>query len=324
MMRLFIKLKNRVGSYARITLVKCVGLFRSHSPEKSVMIFGEPRSGSTWLMELLARNGKFIPVWEPTHPTLGVNPLPFHGEPRIFEYPLKANTLLQRHFADILTLKKVNKWILKFTSLKSILYGNSTLIKLVHGTLLLPWIINHIALNFKPVYIFRHPIAVALSQMNHGMNIEREMMSESTFQRVYAAEYEKYRKYFLDLRSPLEKQVAMWCLHNKYFLTNANIDKLILIYYEDLLINPLVELKRLSAEWNINLDVDARFVRKASKTDFQKRLKKNPIKQLSKWQVQISSADRDKIQQILDYFEINVYSASDPLPVKINNLRVAT
>ena len=316
MTRLLSKVKYKLVSYARITLVKSVGLVRSYSLEKSMMIFGEPRSGSTWLMELLANYERCIVVWEPTHPFFGVNPVQFRGEPRIFEDPSNTNALLANYMADVLTLKKVNKWTLNYTTFKSIVYSNNTLTKFVHGTLLLPWIINNMRLDYKPIYIVRHPIAIALSQIKGNMNIEKEMMSETTFQRVYPDQYDEYRRYMVQLDSPLEKLVAMWCLHHKYLLPHINSEKLILIYYEELLTDPFEGLRKIGNEWNIDLEIEPKIVRRPSKTDFGKHLKQDPVEQLSKWQTQVSVADKNKIQKILDYFRINFYSVRSPLPVK--------
>ena len=316
MTRLFSKVKYKLVSYARITLVRSLGLVRSYPLEKSMMIFGEPRSGSTWLMELLANYERCIVVWEPTHPFFGLNPVQFRGEPRIFEDPSNTNSLLAKHMADVLTLKKVNKWTLNYTTFKSIVYSNNTLTKFVHGTLLLPWITNNMRLDYKPIYIVRHPIAMALSQIKGHMNIEKEMMSETTFQRVYPDHYDEYRRYIVALGSALEKLVAMWCLHHKYLLPHINSEKLILIYYEELLTDPFEGLRKIGSEWNIDLHIDPRIVRRPSKTDFHKQLKKDPAEQLSKWQTQVSVADKDKIQKILDYFRINFYSVRSPLPVK--------
>jgi len=267
-------------------------------------------------MELLAQYAKCIVIWEPTHPYFGVNPVQFRGEPRIFEDPSDTNSLLAKHMADVLTLKKINKWTLNYTTFRSIVYSSNTLTKFVHGTLLLPWIINNMRLDYKPVYIVRHPIAIALSQIKGRMNIEREMMSEATFQRVYPAKYEEYQRYIIDLGSSLEKLVAMWCLYHKYLVPHINSDKLILVYYEELLADPIGELKKIGAEWNVVLDIDPRVVRRPSKTDFHKQLKQNPMEQLSKWQSQVSIADKEKIQEVLDYFKINVYRAGNALPVK--------
>ena len=304
-------------SYARITLVRCVGLFRSYRLEKSMMIFGEPRSGSTWLMELLAHSGNCIVVWEPTHPNLGLNPAQYKGEPRIFEDPSETNTLLSRDICDILTLKKFNKWTLNHTTFRSIVYSRNTLTKLVHGTLLLPWILVNVPLAYQPIYIVRHPIAMALSQMKGGMYMEREMMSDKTFRRLYPDRYDEYREFIIKLKSPLEKLVALWCLYLKHLIQHTNkSDKLIFIHYEDLLMNPFGELKKICVLWGIDLDIAALDIRKPSKTDFHKQLKGDPMKQLSKWQHQVSAAEKERIQGILDYFKIDLYNANSALPIK--------
>jgi hypothetical protein len=268
-------------------------------------------------MELLANYERCIVVWEPTHPFFGLNPVQFRGEPRIFEDPSNTNSLLAKHMADVLTLKKVNKWTLNYTTFKSIVYSNNTLTKFVHGTLLLPWIINNMRLDYKPIYIVRHPIAIALSQIKGGIDMKKEMMSDKVFGQLYPDSHQQYLEFIIGLTSSLEKLVAMWCLNLKYLIEHTSpSDKLIFIYYEDLLMNPLNELKKICALWRIDLDTASLDFRKPSKTDFHKQLKQEPIEQLSKWQHDVSETDKNKVQDVLDYFKVNLYSAGNAMPIR--------
>jgi hypothetical protein len=316
-MSLFYRIKLKVSAFAKITLTKVVRFFRTYPLENSMMIFGEPRSGSTWLMELLANGKNIIVVWEPTHPTLGVNALLWKGEPRIFEDPSNKHSPVASHIVDVLTLQKANDWTLRYASFRTIAFGRNTLTKFVHGTLLLPWIIENLSLNYKPVYIHRHPIAISLSQLESGMYMEGEMMSEGTFLRVYPARYQEYQQYISALNAPLKKLVAMWCLYHRYLMEQLNkSEKWIPLYYEDLLTNPADELQKITASWNVRFDRGLLHVRNPSQTDFFKQLKLDPSEQLSKWQRRVSSADKDEIQRILDYFDITLYRADSVFPIK--------
>ncbi|HZB13541.1 MAG TPA: sulfotransferase [Chryseolinea sp.] len=316
-MSLFNKVKYKLVSYGTIALTKFVCLFKSYPLDKSMMIFGEPRSGTTWLMELLSNYKKCIVIWEPLNPRHGVVPVNLKNETRIFENPGNKSSLLEKFIIDVLTLKKINSWTMNYATLTSILSSSNTLTKFVRGTLLLPWITDIFSFAYKPVFIIRHPIAMTLSQMKGALDIKKEMMSSSVFKCIYPSRHEEYQAFINGLNSELARLVAMWCLYHKYILDFQNQKgTLIVIFYEDLLVNPKEELRKIISSWKLDLHIDSLDLRKPSQSDFSKQLKADPMAQLTKWQQEISLDEISDVQSILDYFEIGIYNSHSVLPVK--------
>jgi hypothetical protein len=96
---------------------------------------------------------------------------------------------------------------------------------------------------------------------------------------------------------------------------NDKDKKWICVYYEDLLLDPEKELTKICKVWRINGAINRAAMRTPSKTDFGNQLKDDPLEQLSKWKNEISPSEIRRAQQILDFFEIYVYTANEALPL---------
>jgi hypothetical protein len=271
------------------------------------MIFGEPRSGTTWLMELINHHHDIVVVWEPFHKKQGLMFSRINGG-RAFISDVDHAAQLKNQFEDVVTLKKVNSWILNYASIQKLIFAKQSLTKVIRGNLILPWIIQSFNLRFKPIYIVRHPAATIISQLNGGLRPFEEMPENRTIQALYPAQSANYIGYITTLDSDLKKAMALWCLTNKYIFEHSLRNHWITVYYENLLGNPQTELTRIEQEWKRKIDVPIRYLRKASRTDFHDLLEQDHEIQLSKWRKYLSLKEILDLQQILDFFEIECYS----------------
>lgn len=287
---------------------------KSFHATESYLIFGDARGGTTWLMELLGSISGAIMVEEPLHLrdgclSEGLNfgwrqPIPKHAK----WDAAKAD------FTAILSGRQISLSALRPNSLGNILKGNKLLFKFVRGNALLPWLCEYINFQFPPIYLLRHPVAVASSQIQNFPKSSRYRLFELP-QHPYNEIYKRHLSFLQSLASRLQQLVALWCIHNQQALLEDN-NAWLKIYYEDLLLQPDHTIKKICDSWGIPFfsNIQSK-IHKPSYSDFQNDYRDNVKEQLMKWKNQVENEELEKIQAVLDYFGIIEYQAEELLPV---------
>ncbi len=303
------------------SLLKIILLFKKFDIEQAILIFSEARGGSTWLMEIFAQIPQTIINWEPLHPKRGVVPHEYKWGDRPSIPKGNLNKEYVGFMQNILTLKVHSQWTLKYCSIVSLLNAKTIITKFVRANLLLPWTIKNINLGHKPILLVRHPIDTCISQIKafgvHPRYEETNQLPDTINNQQFA----KHLPFLKKQQSDLEYQIAIWCINNVAVLNDKQtLNSCILVFYEDLIINPATEVKRIMYELNSDnysddIISDINF-HKASSTDFRNSLETNPKKQLKKNLEEMNAETKDKIQQMFDYFRFNLYTAHSPYPIK--------
>lgn len=285
---------------------------------ESVLISSEPRSGSTWLMEMIYNVTDTVINWEPLHHKFGIVPIHFKWGDRPLIPEDDTNMEYLTFMKELLRLERYSDWTLKYCSLDDALYSEKVLTKCVRANLLLPWLTKNINFNHRPIYLLRHPVAVALSQIK-TFSKSSSMMEEFIIPDWLNNErFEVHFDYISRLTTLIERKVALWCINNLSLLTSTENNRYWqTVYYEHLVLNPKIELINLLK--NIHLNYDEKYLDrvdylKPSLTDFKKDFNTIPIKQLEKWTLNLNKSQVHNLQRIFDYFNINIYSASEILP----------
>ncbi len=162
--------------------------------------------------------------------------------------------------------------------------------------------------------MLRHPFAVAASQMKEG-SWDAEYSGYEVPDIPFNDIFKRHEPFLSSIETKAEKIVADWCINNKIVLEHKrhNMDW-ITIFYENLLLNPEKELKRIFDRWSLSLpDEVFENLRDASSTTQQATFQKGLDAQLSKWKRYFDQTDVDRMIRVLNYFEIDVYT-DDLLP----------
>lgn len=280
-------------------------------PTKSLLIFADPRGGSTWLSEILQKEQGTALVWEPLH--IGQNEL-FRkiGFGYRQHIPPEAGwPEAKEAFSKVLCGKNLNIWTAQFTPLSEIINSNRLLVKLCRGNLLLPWIVHNFPLDRKPIYMVRHPFAVVASQMKQGG--WKHVLSTFEIPEIpYSHIYKRHERMLQTIDSKEQVLLATWCITNGYLLDHPrnNIDW-ICITYEDLLMDPETQLSHIYKQWDAKLPeklLDNLQVR--SKTALLSGEISDKENQLKLWNDSFTNRQIDKLIRILDHFEITLYDHS--------------
>ncbi len=265
-------------------------------PEDAIIITGSPRSGTTWLSDILSAPKGHTPVIEPLHlSNPGLKELGFTW--RTYIDPTESREDVKELFYRIFTggtatgYNTVDKPFLKVFSTKQ------WVLKFVRLNRLLPWVLNNFSFNKKPVFIIRHPCGVVYSQMKHPLFPAPDKVSEDDKKLIM--KFFPSLENFLVEKDEVKIRAITWALDNIIPLMFCPIEKIIIVSYEKLVLDGEGELKRIYAEWDMSVPQEALWhLRKRSReargwAEFEK----SGRKKLGVWKKYLS---KNQIKSILD------------------------
>ena len=132
----------------------------NHDANRSALVLGSGRSGTTWLAEVLARQFGSRLLFEPYHPRLAS----LNAGLRLFLDPGDADPSSRRALERVLAGRVRHRQI---DHVQSPRWPASRIVKDIHATNVAPWFRR----NFPTVpliFVVRHPIATAASRLRAG------------------------------------------------------------------------------------------------------------------------------------------------------------
>jgi hypothetical protein len=216
----------------------------NHDADRSTLVLGSGRSGTTWLAEVLARQFESRLLFEPYHPRLAsLNP-----GVRLFLDPDGRDPTAARALERVLAGRFRHRQVDQVQSPRR---PASRIVKDIHATNVAPWFRRNFP-SVPLIYVLRHPIATAASRRRagvfHGLGTYLETPAgrrdaEDSPSAKWLPTYDEYRGH----EEPLVRLVAEWCIENAYPLSRAGADPgLVLTYYETAVLDPVPELGRLA------------------------------------------------------------------------------
>lgn len=153
---------------SRYPILKLLSLYKEFDPNNNFMIFSEPRGGSTWLAQMIKTVPRTALIWEPINPKVyqELRKINFGWRQYIPENDKWQEA--EDFFKQIFIGNKLSYHTSSFLTVCDLIKAEQLLIKFVRGNALLPWITKQYNLIHKPIYLVRHPFAVAQSQLKHG------------------------------------------------------------------------------------------------------------------------------------------------------------
>jgi len=317
-------------------ITKYFNIHVSSNNVKDIIILSSPRSGSTWLMSLICSErgmkfvneplnkyildfNKFLPIqtkWN--YFTLN------HYEERILKkYFLREEPI--RHFGPLNLLSRDYNFL-----------TNRRIIKIIRANNLIKWFYNE--LGFMVIYLIRHPIAQSISciERNHVPFLKTTVKVDCDLDFIKNSKF--YYEYLTDLQrdtlqniykngSLIEKFILEWCLDNMIPLKYLeNQDKIILLTYEGLILDPENSLNYITRKYELNNFT--RMIEKLnvpSKTaDSSGNYTRNKIKDwdpkylIGKWTSKISKRIIGQLFKIVEMFGIDLYNENSLIPKKFN------
>lgn len=298
--------------------IKSVSNFHKPGDRPNVFLFSTPRSGSTWLMELINTQPSF----------------------KHCDEPLNLNNALIRKKLDIKywdgLLNNINHQILE-DYFKGYIEGKNhtrnpnpfagnykpitsrIIFKILHGCEEnLEWFKKQFGGNI--VFMIRHPIAVTLSRKQHP-RLECFINSEY-YKKHLSVKQLSYAKNIFETGTFFEKGIVDWCFQNYFPL--KNVSKNILVTYEQLVVNPepVVStickgltlpkpnyiLKRLNSPSGSTRQSDSSTKNQLYKLTVDRKWL------INKWVDKVDNDKKDFADHALSLFNIHIYNAHSSMP----------
>ena len=293
-------------------------LANRHRPgdANDLLILASPRSGSTWLMELIYKQPGVKYIDEPLAKHIldaeGIFPLETRWRYIDLDGPAKkALTGYLKNDRRVRRFGPRNVWAEEYDYTT-----DRRVLKLIRACALLPWFAEEG--SFDVIYLMRHPIAQALSAMRRGHAHHLAAYVAARPPEAYS-EAARARLDAVDATSAdLETFAAAWCLENAgplQYVASPPETNVFVLTYEELVLNPEVVLQKLAA--TLHLDRPDRMMQQVTTpsavTDSTARRTKDRIRKgdrsylVRKWKDQISKAQEDEVFSLLDAFGIDAY-----------------
>jgi hypothetical protein len=243
-------------------------LTNNHHPgtRPDIALFASRRGGSTWLMELLARNRGVKAIDQPLEATTGT--LTAGQAKRIPKFHLGEIVHLDpvtepivREYMDAILSGEVpinapiRVWRPEFHA-----HTDRLLLKIVGAKSIAPWIDDTYRVDV--VHLLRHPLPQAQSCLRNGWTLTLPAFLDSGwFVSTHLGAHEGYCRDVLARPTTLEAFVLNWTLENLVMLRTApSRPKWTRVRYEDLVLDPESTVEYLAARLDLD-DVEAMMAR---------------------------------------------------------------
>ena len=288
--------------FLRIETIKIVYRIRSSTfhPEDAILVFGSPRSGTTWLAEILSAPKGHTPIIEP----IKLHHLRHTG---YREYPyiptLDKDKKTHDYFMKIFSGEIADGYNTYHTHLLKVLNTKQWVIKFIKGNRMLPWILNNFTFRKKPVFVIRHPCGVVYSQLKHPFVPKPSQIPEDDT-KILKHIFGKVPEFVRKVKTKAGIKAITWALDNIIPLKYSPRGKLILVSYEKLILEGEKELKRIYSEWNLSVPEEAiGYLRRRSKearswSEFDKRGRKK----LGVWKRYLTQEEIKEILSVVHGF----------------------
>ena len=278
---------------------------RSYELSRTLVIAGSPRSGTTWLAELLNEIPRSAILFEPEH-------LQHVAEARdagltwhTIKEPEEAWAEGERFFGRVLRGQLINGWTASHVPLGRSIAPQTWIVKFVDANFMLGWLARQFAIR-PPVLLIRHPCSVIASQFRRGWSNPHPPRLKK-----FLAKYPQFADYIESLSDPAEYSAALWSMQTFAPMTLPRPWPFILMTYEELAANPGEELTRLFNAWNLEMPsgVIRSAVRPSGTTDMDSALHAGSDTTLA-WRKSLSDQQIAGILRVIRRFGLDFYDES--------------
>ena len=272
--------------------------------ENHLFIFADPRSGSTWLAEVLSSLEDYMLVDEPLH--LNNNPrlVSINWGWRQLIPPNEPWKEAKEYFEWIFKYKNTGYGKVHLNSLSKYLKSSSGVFKMIRGKGVLPWLVQQFEFKYKPILLIRNPYAVISSMITHpswNYTMTPFIIPDIPFNEPYF----EHADFLRSLHTKEEQLMALWCIVNKACLEDDLHEKgWQLIKYEDIVSTPEDTLDKIFSNWNLEMPNDLHtLMNKPSSTYIRaNNIEKEDL--LNGWKNILKEDQLIKLSQVLEYFEL--------------------
>lgn len=280
---------------------------------KVIWIVSDGRSGSTWLSDLINWDRRYRELFEPFHPYIVKRVKDFS----LFEYLRPHDT--ESELGDFLKCVFSGKFKhLRADVSQPRLFYKGLLVKDIFANLLLPWAVNNIP-QVKKILLIRNPFAVALSKQKlkkwTWLTEPTDLLRQEYLLQDYLAPFENLIHSVSD--DFIEKQILIWAIIHYVPLSTLNDKEIYVIFYEDLVSQPVIELEKLFLYLG-RIDTDEleqiERIKKPTRTTKTSSISQRREINYDSWKQELSSKQIDRGVKFLEHFNLDGIYKDGSLP----------
>lgn len=276
--------------------------FGRHDIRDTLLVAGSPRSGTTFLAELLNQIPRSAILFEPEHiqqvPEAKIAGLTWHT----IKDPQDDWPDGRRFFERVLRGQVITSWTVSHVPLANALAPRTWIVKFVDANFILGWLTANFPVR-PPVLLIRHPCAVIASQLRRGWSNPHPPRLKG-----FLARHPQFTEYLETLGDPAEFAAALWSMQTLAPLSLPRPWPFVLVTYEDLAADPGRELQRLFGGWQLPMPagIVERALRPSGTTDTGSALAKGSDPS-SAWRRILSMKQIDAILKVVRTFGLDFY-----------------
>lgn len=308
---------------------------RRPTKENTICLFSFPRSGSTWMSEILLNISNSCLFDEPflRNKIRSIEYMPDHTLQKFNEIkdldfyffqpiPVEANwPEAQKVIEKLFHGQVVSLGLYDDYGLWRLNKVSSFIIKMNYASLMASWMQS----NFEcsSIALVRNPLAVLASSIRHEwisllkVN-KKEYFPNFRYNEVFQKYHETYNKY---VKSREDLLMFLWAINMKEGILKMNAENSLFVFYEDLLMDYDSEMLRIFDYLKKPIPAEVlqkRFV--PSKSSKEYAIENIPSeKQLNQWKTVLNKDQIKSAQKILMEFEIDFYMNDLPDRKLFNN-----
>lgn len=323
-------------------------VFSQTNPVKPPMVIaGSGRSGTTWVLDVIAATFHLRPIFEPLHPTAvkGAAPYAWKYVPpdsdivgmslffdKVFSGDLSTlwtdfrvhPSAIFPHLKDIKDLESVKQlrydWLTAFRQYRdcrSWRERKPVIVKCIRANLLLGWLAARF--QAKILLLVRHPGAVVESKLRlAGVSWDPEKMLNTYRQddKLQGLRSGLYRDLLSQPLTPAQALTLLWCIENQSPMTEAAEQGYLVVHYEDLVDHGETVWDRIAAFFDLTNETwdDDLLSRPSQQASSVWQGETRPIKSHRNWMERIAPHALAEIDDILKATGELVYEAYDSRP----------
>lgn len=273
---------------------------------RTVFLLSSGRSGSTWLSALLQSIPATRTIFEPFHPVHGNSTLAPYRYRYISEQD--DDRELDAALGSILDGTLRSPWSDQFNPILPVTFKRR-LVKEVRANLLAPWLTRKQP-DAKFIFLVRHPIPVAFSQLKGGWKLSSRRLLEQE-QLIDESGLKALSKFGWP-DSGFESLILFWAIENSVALQSARNAGAEIVRYEDLVLQPQQTLEKI--EKYIEADFPNTVWKRFDKSSWSSRRTVgdlSPAEKVNRWRRDASDAQVAFVAEVLNTCELgSLYDAS--------------
>jgi len=250
------KLKNKIRFFLFNTLGR---LHFRITNENDLLVFSSSRSGSTWFVESLLENNRFMLYNQPFDNLLNVNIydrlLPIKDNPFLINLTKNEINKVKKYFYYLRAGKVFNNVNWRLFDKYNYIFYKRKLFKVFFAKEIYKIFLDE--KNLDIVYLTRHPLTRAYSNIKYGYPDGcKYLLHNENLIKMIGQENVNKIKHIFSYSGELEKHVLGWFLENYHLLSyiENNKSSILHIKYEDMITQSKHISEKLSKHIEINVD----------------------------------------------------------------------